>query len=173
LYVESLYRTFCKPIQKKPMHAIEVDGSPENNEKSVIEHDSEYVKFRYWSTLLNFSESYPSELWNKQETILLNNDQDKFCSLYGITNTPISLQNNYNFPVFNLYLYSRNAEKIIFELPELLEKKSIKLEFIKEGVYELYFSVEGSLSISKTTFNITRTKISPSKNFQWKSESIW
>ncbi len=150
------------------MHEIKVDGSPEKNGKSVIEHDSEYVKFTYWSTLLNFSESYPSELWNKQETILLNNDPDKSCSFQGITNTPISLQNNYNFPVFNLYIYSSDTEKVIFELPELPEKKSIKFEFIKEGVYELYCSAEGSSSISKTTFNITQTKISPSKNFQWK-----
>jgi hypothetical protein len=114
------------------MHSIKGYGSPAKNAKFVIEHDPEYVKFTYWSTLLNFSESYPSNAWNKQETILLNNDQDKSYALQGITNTPISLRNNYNFPVFNLYIYSSNTEKVIFELPELPEKKSIKLEFIKE-----------------------------------------
>jgi hypothetical protein len=155
------------------MHAIKLDVSPEKNGKSVIKYDPEYVKFAYWSMLLNFRESYPSEVWNKQKTILLNNDQDKSCSLQGITNTPISLQNNYNFPVFNLYIYSSNTEKIIFELPELPEKKSVKLEFNKEGVYELYFSAAGASSISKTTFNISRTKTSYSKNFHWNSESLW
>jgi hypothetical protein len=155
------------------MHAIKVNRSLEKNGNSVIEYDPDYVKFTYWSTLLNFSGSYPSEAWNIQKTILLNNDQDKSCSLQGITNTSISLRNNYNFAVFNLYIYSSNAEKIIFELPELPEKKSIQLEFNKEGIYELYFSVAGSSSISKTTFNISRKKTSYSKNFHWKSESLW
>jgi len=155
------------------MHAIKVDSSPGKNGKSVIEHDPEYVKFKYWSTLLNFSENYPNEVWNKQRTILLNNGQDESSSLQDITNTSISLQNNYNFPVFNLYIYSSNTEKVVFELPELPEKKSIKLEFNKEGVYELYFSAAGSSSISKTILDISRTKISYSKNFHWKSESLW
>jgi hypothetical protein len=155
------------------MHAIKIDGSLEKNSKSVIDYDPDYLKCTYWSTLLNFNESYSSEVWNKQKTILLNNAQDKPCSLQGITNTSISLQNNYNFPVFNLYIYSSNTEKVIFEFPELPEKKSIKLEFNKEGVYELYFSTAGSSSISKTTLNISRTKTSYSKNFQWKPESLW
>jgi hypothetical protein len=156
------------------MHAIKVDSPSEKNENSVIEYDPEYLKFTYWSTLLNFSENYSSEIENKQKTVLLNNDQDKPpYSLQGIIDTSISLQNNYNFPIFNLYIYSSNTEKIIFELPELPEKKSIRLEFNKEGVYELYFSATGSSSISKTSFNISRTKPSYSKNFHWKSESLW
>ena len=155
------------------MHAIKTNTHPEINEKSVIEYDSEYLRVAYWSALLNFSGSYPSEAWNKQKTIFLNNDQHKPYSLQGSTNVPISLQNNYNFPIFDLYIYSSNTEKIIFELPELPEKKSVKLEFNKEGVYELYFSAAGSSSISKTILDISRTKISYSKNFHWKSESLW
>jgi hypothetical protein len=153
------------------MHAIQVDGSPEKKENSIIEYDPKYLKFRYWSTLLNFSERHSSNAWNKP--IFLNKVQDELCSLQGTTRTPISLQNNFNFPVFNLYIYSSNTEKIIFELPELPEKKSIQLEFNIEGAYELYFSTAGSFSVSKTTLNISQIKTSYSKNFQWKSESLW
>ncbi|MBN4077980.1 hypothetical protein JYT29_01480 [Nitrospina gracilis] len=155
------------------MYAIKRDDSLEKNGVPVIGYDSEYLRFAYWSTLLNFSGSYSGEIWNKQKTILLNNGQHKPCSLQGITNTPISLQNNYNYPVFNLYIYSSATKKIIFELPELPENKSIKLEFNKDGVYELYFSAAGSSSISKTTFSISQTKNSYEKNFHWKSESLW
>ncbi|MFT4579970.1 MAG: hypothetical protein ACI9UO_002822 [Nitrospinales bacterium] len=155
------------------MHAIKSDSSPEKSEKSVIEYDSEYLRVVYWSTLLNSSGIYSNEAWNKQKTILLNNDQHNPCSLQGITNTPISLQNNYNYPVFNLYIYSSTTEKIIFELPDLPEKKSIKLEFNKDGIYELYFSTAGSSSISKTSFSISQTKNSYAKNFHWNSESLW
>jgi hypothetical protein len=155
------------------MHAIKTNTHPEINEKSVIEYDSEYLRVAYWSALLNFSGSYPSEAWNKQKTIFLNNDQHKPYSLQGSTNVPISLQNNYNFPIFDLYIYSSNTEKIIFELPELPENKSINLEFTRDGVYELFYCSGGSSSISKTTFRISQTKNSCAKNFHWKPESLW
>ena len=155
------------------MHAIKEDNSLEKNEKSVIKYDSKYLRMGYWPTLLSFSKNYPNEAGNKQKTVFLNNDQHKSCSLQGTTNTPISLQNNYNFPIFNLYIYSSNTEKIIFELPELPEKKSIKLEFNKDGVYELYFSNTELASISKIIFNISQPKNSYAKNFHWKSESLW
>ncbi len=154
------------------MHAIKTNHSLEKHEKSVIEYDSEYLRIAYWSTLLNFIGSYPNEAGNKQKTIFLNNEQRESCPLQGTTNTPISLQNNYNFPVFNLYIYSSNEEKIIFEVPELPENKSIKLEFNKDGAYELYFFTTESAPISKITFNIPQTKNAYVKNFHWKSESV-
>lgn len=155
------------------MHATRANKSPEQYENPVLEYDSEYLKIAFGSTLLNFSGNYPSEVGSKQKTIFLNNEQHTPRSLQGIINTPISLQNNYHFPVFDLYMYSSNTEKIIFELPELPENKSIKLEFNKGGKYELYFSAPGSSSISKTTFNISQAKNSYANKFHWNSESLW
>jgi hypothetical protein len=155
------------------MHAIKADSSPEKSGKSTIEYDSEYLRIGYWSTLLNLSGGYLNDAGNKQKTIFLNNNQHKTSSLKGVTKKPISLQNNYNFPIFNLYIYSSNTEKIIFVLPELPEKKSVQLEFNKDGVYELYFSTAESSPIVKTTFSISHAKNSYAKKFHWDSKSFW
>lgn len=155
------------------MRAIKFNRSPENKEKSVIKFNNEYLKVEYWSTLLNFNESYSYAAWKKQQTILLNNDPHPSCYLQGTPNAPVSLQNNYAYSVFNLYIYSNHAEKVIFELAELPEKKSIKLEFNKEGVYELYYSNAESSFTGKTTFSISQPQNFSVKKFHWNSESIW
>lgn len=146
----------------------------DSNKDSIVDHDPQYIRFTYWSTLLSFNANHPTETSEKQKTIFLNSDYPGSLVKEGVVNTFISVRNNCNSPVLNFNIFSKKAGEIIFKLPELPNKKSFKLEFKKEGIYEMYFFIAGSTSFSKITLNIfPETTNPPSKNFNWDLKSSW
>ncbi|MEK9627573.1 MAG: hypothetical protein VW455_00980 [Nitrospinota bacterium] len=140
----------------------------------AIEHDSDYIRFEYWSTIIAFKENHPIESNREQKTVFLKSFSQHSTVIEGIANTVYSIKNNSNFPALHFYIYSRKAGKTVFKLPELPNTKSIKLEFKKEGIYELHFFLAGSRSFSKTLFEITpQSQTPPQNNFAWNLKLPW
>ncbi|MBC8284837.1 MAG: hypothetical protein H8E32_13555 [Nitrospinae bacterium] len=158
------------------MDILKDKDSLTENRNFVVDHDAAYLRFSYWSQFLNLNETQENNSWGKQSAILLNGNHPQQRIVEGIVNHCISIQNKCNSPVLNFYIYSRKAGKTIFKLPELPDKKSIKLEFKKEGLYEFYFHIAGSTSFSKITLNIfpsPNKNISIAENFDWNLKSPW
>jgi len=146
----------------------------DNNKDSIIDHDPQYLRFTYWSTLSSHNTNLQTETSEKQKTVFLNNNYPGSSIKEGVVNTCISVRNNYNSSVLNFNILSKKAGKTIFKLPELPQKKSIRLELKKAGIYEMYFFIAGSTSFSKITLNIfPGTTNPPAKNFNWNMKSIW
>tara|TARA_Y100001936_G_scaffold26568_1_gene24759 strand:+ start:428 stop:655 length:228 start_codon:yes stop_codon:yes gene_type:complete len=74
----------------------------------------------------------------------------------------------------NFYIYSKNAGKIILKLPLIPDNESIRLEFEKEGMYEVRFFVAGSTSFAKVNINVLPRISTPiAKNFDWNLKPSW
>ncbi len=156
------------------MNAPQTNESLKLSEDSIVYHDPEYLRFSYWSTRLDLNENHPPETRKDQKTIFLKNLNKNFAMTECLIDGLNSIRNNCNFPVLNISIYSKKA--LVFKLPELPDKKSIRLEFRKEGIYELNFFVAGSTSFSKITFNVLSALSAENplaKNFDWNLKPNW
>ena len=158
------------------MNAPHSNDSQKLNAGSIVYHDPQYIRFAYWPTLLELNENHPPATRKDQKTVFLKNLSKNFALRESLVDGLISIKNNCNSPVLNFSIYSKKAEEQVFKLPELPDKNSIRLEFNKEGVYELNFFVAGSTSFSKITFNVLpalSAETPLAKNFDWNLKSQW
>ena len=156
------------------MNAPKTNASLKPNKESIVDHDPQHIRFTYWSALLSFNDVHPSDTSEKQNTIFLENHRQNSPVREGVANTSISIKNNCNFAVLNVNIFSKKAGKTVFSLPELPDKKSIRLEFKQEGTYELHFFIAGSTAFTKITFKILPETIkSSAKNFDWDLKLPW
>ena len=151
-----------------------LNNSIEVKKDGTLYHDPQYLRFNTWSALLSFKNIHLAENRKKQKAIFLKQLHKYPNTVKFAVNTYISINNNCDFLMINLNVYSKKAGKTIFRLPELPDKKSISLMFKEKGAYELYFFVVGSTAFTKTTLNIYPEEINPKpKNFDWDLNPNW
>ena len=156
------------------MNTLHKNNSFKPNENFEIDHDPKFIRFAYWSTLNSFNENNPPESRKGQQTIFLNNCYQGSPSREGQIKNSVSIKNDCNNPVLNFYIYSKKARKTILKLPLIPENESIRLEFEKEGMYEVRFFVPGSKSFAKVNLNVLPRISTPiSRNFEWNLKPSW
>ena len=156
------------------MNAPHKNNSFKPSENFEIDHDPKFIRFAYWSTFNSFNENNPTESRKGQQTIFLNNCCQGSPSREVQIKNSVSIKNDCNNPVLNFYIYSKKARKIILKLPLIPKNESIRLEFEKEGMYEVRFFVAGSTSFAKVNLNVLPRISTPiAKNFDWNLKPSW
>lgn len=75
------------------------------------------------------------------QTLVLQHQNNLVSHLYVIKGSSLSLKNDHVDPVYNINLVNSETGKRVAGVVELLAGGSFRLEFGREGVYRLYYSL--------------------------------
>ncbi len=103
--------------------------------------DENLVKVDFWDFFMFASWGGYGENWGSGEyTLPLNNNEVKDKLLTVKKHFYYKFTNNFPFPIFNLSIYFLKEKKEVFFWKSIPANRFLKLKFLKNGIYNLYFN---------------------------------
>lgn len=149
---------------------------PSKNSEQNYNYDPKVIRFKSFLALSYLEGKALPEVPRKETTLYLLGRSRKPVEQRISLNYPVSLKNNSDFPVLSLSILFKNPQKHVFFLKELAPKKAVQLEFVREGVFDLFYSFAWDQKIHKRVLKIIRKSEGKSPvphNFHPDLKSSW
>ena len=120
-------------------------------------HDPKFVVFNYWIAFDYLEKNILHEIRKNERTLYLNHLLKEPTLSQIPMESPLALQNNSDCVILDLTIsYSATHDKV-FYLNKLPPKKIIQLKIIKEGNYNVSYSLTGTKKLETKVIKIITT----------------